>query len=80
MYIGGPFIALRDLRAIEALFGRAQLPSVCGPVHIRHNTVEQSLDPDWSLSEFPFQVGTRLSNGGTGLSGEPPDRWLQLTC
>jgi hypothetical protein len=73
----GPFIAPKDLGAIEALFGSSH-PSLsmgvqdCPVVHraMHSTTVGGSL-----IGHFPFQTGTRLPEGG----GAPDFLMLHLT-
>jgi hypothetical protein len=64
MRLGVPFIAQRQLGAVEASFGRQFLPSVCGRTGLSsaHRTVNSKRtrrgreSPDWLVS---FSMGHR---------------------
>jgi hypothetical protein len=69
MRLGVPFIAPRDLGAVEAPFGRPWLPSVLGCTGLSgaHRTVNNARAENRVIDWFPIL-------GGTGLSGAPLDR------
>jgi hypothetical protein len=69
----GPFIAPKDLGSLPSVCGCSGLPGAHGTLY--STTVTGSL-----IGYFLLEVGTRLSRGGTELSGAPPDHWLRLTC
>jgi hypothetical protein len=77
MVPGGPFIASRDLGVVGASFGSSQ-PSVsmgAPDCPMAHTTLHSTMVKRSLIGHFPYQTGTRLSSGGTGLSGAPSDRW-----
>jgi hypothetical protein len=82
MRLGVPFIAPRQLGAVESIPGRQVLPSVAW------RTRQSGAPPDTVQCGFPslfgeadrWQPWSRWRTGHcpvhTGLSGAPPDRWL----
>jgi hypothetical protein len=79
--LGVPFIALRELGAVGAPFGRSRLPSVCWRTGLSgaHQTVNNMRarcgreSPDWLVSTSVGAPDHPV--WGTGLSGAPHDRW-----
>jgi hypothetical protein len=80
MRLGVPFIALRQLGAVESILGRQILPSVAW--RTEHCPVRISF---LSWRSRPLAPGSRWRTGHcpvhTRQSGAPPDRWLgHVSC
>jgi hypothetical protein len=81
-HLGGPFIALKDLGAVEAMFGRSWLPYVRGCTRLSgvHRTLHSATTTNLLIGCFHLLGAPECPVGGTGLSGALVDRWLQSTC
>jgi quinol-cytochrome oxidoreductase complex cytochrome b subunit len=66
--LGGPFIAPRDLGAIEALFGSPWLPSVRGCTRLfgAHWTLHNAMVNGSLIGHFLFSGGRWSVQWGTG--------------
>jgi hypothetical protein len=82
MRLGGPFISPRDLGAVGAPFGRPWLPSVWGCTRLfdAYRTLHSAMATNPLIGWFPVLGALDRSESGTGLLGEPCDRWLQPMC
>jgi hypothetical protein len=77
MRLGVPFIALRDLGAIGAPFGRLWLPSVRGCIGLSdaHRTVNSATTKNPLIGYFMLLGAPDCPVGGTRPSGAPFNCW-----
>jgi hypothetical protein len=75
--IGVPFIALRDIGAVGALFGRLWLPSIRGCTRLSgaHRTVNNAHAENHVIGWFPILWALDHPVGGTRLCSAPGDHW-----